>query len=84
MNSTTHRLLLFAASVLLLAGCDDGVDGATGAAGLPGATGFSCWDLNENGIDADVAVDGSNTINLDAADYDAQAGRPWSAGSFVS
>ena len=134
-NSVIGRLLLIAASAFLIAGCegDDGAPGATGPAGAAGADGFSCWDLNQNGvadpeedlngdgtvdtldcraplpgtsiavsgevstqagpldrfvavafapsgggaaIDADVAADGSYTIELDAGDYVATASRP--------
>ncbi len=127
-------------SALLLAACDGddgaaGPAGAAGAAGASGSDGFSCWDLNQNGIgdndedlngdgtvdtldcraplpgtaivvsgkvstalgpldrfvtvsfvpvggamadavDADVANDGSYSVELDEGDYDVYAGRP--------
>ncbi|NNJ93452.1 MAG: carboxypeptidase regulatory-like domain-containing protein, partial [Halobacteria archaeon] len=58
------RLLLLAAGAFFIVGCDgdDGAAGATGAAGGPGADGFSCWDLNQNGVgdlpDEDLNGDG--------------------------
>jgi len=64
-NNVLQRLLLIAAGALVLAGCEDGTDGAAGVAGAAGAagaagpaggTGFSCWDLNQNGI-GDAAED---------------------------
>ena len=65
MRDSRNRKLRFPTllSVVLMAfmvvGCEDGKDGANGAAGADGndgAGGLHCWDLNENGI-ADPAED---------------------------
>ena len=72
MNSITRGLLLVAAGAFILAGCegDDGAAGAAGAAGTAGAAGgdgFSCWDLNQNGI-ADPAEDLNSDGAIDTLD----------------
>ena len=67
MNSRIQRLLLLAAGAFLVAGCDgdDGAAGAMGAAGGPGTSGFSCWDLNQNGTaDADEDLNGDGVIDV--------------------
>jgi hypothetical protein len=69
MNSIGRRMLLVAAGALILAGCegDDGADGTAGPAGAAGADGFSCWDLNQNGI-ADPAEDLNGDGTIDTLD----------------
>lgn len=66
VNYDMGRLLLLAASAFLFAGCE-GDDGNDGAAGAAGNTGFSCWDLNENGT-ADAAEDLNADGNIDVID----------------
>ena len=135
MSMRLKHLLLLAAGAILFAGCEgsDGAAGAPGPVGAGGSDGFSCWDLDQNGvadpdedlngdgavdtldcraplpgtavlvsgnittpdgpldrfvkvsfvpagggsaIDADVANDGTYTIELAAGDYDVDASRP--------
>jgi len=64
--SALRRLLLIAASAFLIAGCDgsDGAPGAAGPAGPAGSDGFSCWDLNQNGIgDPEEDLNGDGVVD---------------------
>lgn len=66
LNSVLGRLLLVAAGAFLIAGCegDDGAPGAAGPAGPAGSDGFSCWDLNENGIaDPEEDLNGDGVVD---------------------
>ena len=65
-------MLIVASATLGLSGCggSDGAAGAAGAvgaagpAGTDGATGYSCWDLNSNGIaDANEDLNGDGVID---------------------
>lgn len=61
------RLLLLAAGAFLLVGCegDDGAPGATGATGQAGSDGFSCWDLNQNGVaDPEEDLNGDGVVDI--------------------
>ncbi len=67
MNKLFWRFLPLAASAFLLTGCsgDDGAAGAAGAAGLAGNTGFSCWDLNQNGVgDPEEDLNGDGNVDV--------------------
>jgi OmcA/MtrC family decaheme c-type cytochrome len=65
-NFRLFALVAIATLSLGLVGCggsdgDNGAAGASGADGADGAAGFSCWDLNENGIkdpEEDLNADG--------------------------
>ncbi len=66
MNRVTWRLLLLTVSAFFVAGCDgdNGAAGAAGAAGPAGGTGFSCWDLNQNGVgDANEDLNGDGNVD---------------------
>ncbi len=68
MKSSTNRLLLVVASAFVFAGCDgdDGAAGAAGVAGVAGVDGFSCWDLNQNGVaDPGEDLNGDGVINTE-------------------
>jgi len=66
-------LLSFVLMAFMVVGCEDGKDGANGAAGADGndgAAGLHCWDLNENGI-ADPAEDLNGDGIVDVLDCNA-------------
>ena len=72
MTNRFKHLLIIAAGAFLLAGCEGsdgaaGPAGAAGAAGAPGADGFSCWDLDQNGV-ADPAEDLNGDGTVDTLD----------------
>jgi len=69
MSTRIKYLLLLAAGAFLFAGCEgsDGAAGAAGAAGPGGSDGFSCWDLNQNGV-ADPDEDLNGDGNVDTLD----------------
>jgi len=67
MYKYIYRLLLVVVSAFLIAGCDgdDGAAGAAGAAGASGTDGFSCWDLNQNGVgDPDEDLNGDGSVDI--------------------
>ena len=59
----TSFFLAFAVS-----GCEDGNDGrdgVDGTAGPAGTDGFSCWDLNENGVaDPEEDLNGDGAVDV--------------------
>jgi len=66
---------------LTVVGCEDGKDGADGAAGIDGtdgAAGINCWDLNENGV-ADPAEDLNGDGAADVLDCNALVGGAYEA-----
>ena len=69
MDSRINKLLLMAVGAFLIAGCEgsDGTAGIAGAAGAGGSDGFSCWDLNQNGV-ADPDEDLNGDGNIDTLD----------------
>jgi len=69
MDNRINRLLLMAVGAFLIAGCEgsDGAAGVTGTAGAIGSDGFSCWDLNQNGV-ADPEEDLNGDGNIDTLD----------------
>lgn len=74
MNTSSNKsppLLALVTSFFLafaVSGCEDGDngrDGVDGVAGPPGQDGFSCWDLNENGVaDPDEDLNGDGTVDV--------------------
>ena len=69
MSTRLNHLLLLVAGALFIVGCEgsDGAAGAAGAAGPGGAAGsdgFSCWDLNQNGVaDVDEDLNGDGVVD---------------------
>lgn len=66
MSRYLIRLLLISVGAFVIAGCE-GDDGATGAAGASGSDGFSCWDLDQNGV-ADPGEDLNSDGVVDTLD----------------
>ena len=66
MSTRLNHLLLLAVGAFLIAGCEgsDGAAGAAGAAGPSGSDGFSCWDLNQNGVaDPEEDLNGDGVVD---------------------
>ena len=66
MSMRLKHLLLLAAGAILFAGCEgsDGAAGAPGPVGAGGSDGFSCWDLDQNGVaDPDEDLNGDGAVD---------------------
>ena len=69
MSTKLKHLLLLAVGAFLIAGCEGsdgaaGATGATGGAGGAGSDGFSCWDLNQNGVaDPEEDLNGDGVVD---------------------
>ena len=66
MSTRLNHLLLLVVGAILIAGCEgsDGAAGTAGPAGAGGSNGFSCWDLNQNGVpDPDEDLNGDGVVD---------------------